>query len=390
MDARNRRVVRLRTLANDLFPGDREISPGLRELHEDIERSYLVPQIGDYHHEGALMDSHLELIARTIDQVVRGEFPESIPEFARKAMRSAVERDVTAVKKYVFLHDISKADCMTVKFGDDERPMTWPEWIKELESDPDGKKALLGDEAALRRFAKTKGITGISYVQQRGSTKVQHGDVGADRLRAGGVADDPTMLAAIETHEAAFLFVSPEDGKAGIVRARSKAYRDKFAEFSKEARDFAMLASYVDTMASLREDGKPNLTAFLSLAISREKFETLPILQESLAGASLDTQKFQKRWAATVDSPEPLSKDTLEAAKAEILEACKLASYDVEALGISTQALVDAGTLTAEDRELVVDLAEKDPTGIGRVLGSKGKGNLMGTLRPALNAALKK
>jgi len=35
-----------------------------------------------------------------------------------KLFRKAIERDNMAAKKYVSLHDIAKADCMTVEYGD--------------------------------------------------------------------------------------------------------------------------------------------------------------------------------------------------------------------------------------------------------------------------------
>lgn len=379
-DTRNKRVDRLRAIVTELFPGDEA-----GELRKDIDRSFLVPQVGEYHNEGGFMDSHLELITKAIDQVAHGEFPESVPEFARAAMMSAVLRDREAVKKYVFLHDIAKADCMTVKFGDDGRAMSWEDWKAFLSTDPDGQKALTGNEAALGRFVKTKGITSVSYMQKGPDGSIQHGDVGAEHLRAGGVSDDAVMLAAIETHEAAFQFATKEEDATGEVKARADRYKKIFDGFSQEARDFAMLASYVDTMASIRKNGEPNLTSFRALAISRQKAEIIPVLEARLAGAALDKQKFQKAWSALVNSPEPLSSDTLDAAEKMLRESCRLASYDIEALKISSQSLVESGQLTAAERDQLLDVAAKDPQGIGRAFGKK-----MGILRTALDAAFKK
>lgn len=379
-DTRNKRVDRLRAIVAELFPG-----PEAKELREDIDRSFLVPQVGEYHNEGGFMDSHLDLITKAIDQVARGEFPDSVPEFARTAMMAAVSRDKEAVKKYVFLHDIAKADCMTVKRGDDEQAVSWDEWKTLLSKDPDGQRALKGDEAALARFVKAQGITSVSYMQKGPDGSIQHGDVGAEHLRAGGVSDDAVMLAAIETHEAAFQFATKEEDAAGEVKARADRYRKIFDGFSEEARDFAMLASYVDTMASIRKNGEPNLTSFRALAISRQKSETLPLLEARLAGAALDKQKFQKAWSALVNSPEPLSPDMLDAAEKSLRESCRLASYDIDLLAVSSQSLVDAGHLTATERDQLLDVASKDPQGIGRAFGRK-----MGILKPALDEALKK
>lgn len=350
-DTRATRVERLRVIVVELFPGE-----GAQELRENIERSFSVPQIGDYHNEGAFMDSHLDLIVRNIEDVSAGKFPEELSAGTREALVRAVRRDPESVKRYVFLHDISKADCLTIKFGEEERAVTWDEWNALLAGSEAGRAALRGDEDALRAFCERSGITGVSYFQNQGETKRQHGKTGAEELRASGVATDAAMLAAIESHEVAFQFEA----------INVKTYETHFADMAEETRDFALLASYVDTMASLRPDGKPDLANFLALAGSREKHDSLRVLEGRLAGAKLDKQKFARAWAPLRNSAEPLTADMIDAVEARLRSECKIAGYDVGKLREAVEPLVGEGVLSVADRDRLLSLAESDPQGIGR------------------------
>lgn len=355
-DTRQVRVDRLNAVVAEIFPG-----PELRELRENIQRSFNVPQVGDYHNEGMFMDSHLDLILRNIEDVANGEFPQEISPAIREALTRAVRRDPESVKKYVFLHDISKADCLTVKFGEEERALTWDEWQSLLAASDNGRKAQTGDGQALRDFCAEQGITGVSYFQKTEDGTRQHGKTGAEELRGTGLEQDVAMLTAIEAHEVAYSF-------QGIKVA---TYEKHFGDMDDDTRDFALLASYVDTMASLRQDGKPDLTNFLALAGSREKSESLTLLQMQLDGVKLDRQKFDRAWAALRNSSEPLTADMLAQVESKLRAECKLASYNIEKLRVAIEPLVADGTLTVEERDRLLEVAGTDPQGIGRVFGSK-------------------
>ncbi len=359
VEARQARVERLRSMVSELFPGEESIG-----LRENIERSFSVPQVGDYHNEGAFMDSHLDMIVQNVESVGRGEFPENVPAPTREALTRAVRRNLDSVKKYVFLHDIAKADCLTIKFADEDRVVSWDEWRGMLAASAHGQKAASGDEEALRAFCAESGITGVSYYQISGEGKRQHGKVGADELRASGAADDEAMLAAIETHEVAYLFE----------KINAVTYEKYFGEMSDDVRDFALLASYADTMSSIRPDGKPDLSNFLALAASREKYESLAALFARLEGGkSLDKAKFDRAWANLRKSSDPLSEGVVVEAEAKIRAECRVVGYDMEKLRVATDSLVEAGTLTVDERDRLLALAAADPQGIGRVFGQKMK-----------------
>jgi hypothetical protein len=215
----------------------------------------------------------------------------------------------------------------------------------------------------LRYFCAEQGITGVSYFQNvDGSGKRQHGKVGAEELRALGEPDE-TMLAAIEAHEAAYQF-------QGI---SVSAYERHFGEMSPEARDFAMLASYADTMSSLRPDRRPDLSNFLALAGSREKSEALAALAARLSGADLDSRKFDRAWAALRHSSEPLSADTVGATEAKLRAECGRSGYDVDRLRAGIESLVTKGALTADEGGRLFAMALDDPRAIGRAFPSKMK-----------------
>lgn len=365
-DTRKARVDRLRAIVAEIFSGDER-----QELRKNIERSFAVPQVGDYHNEGMFMDSHLDLIVKNIEAVAREEFPEEITPATREALVHAVRRDPESVRKYVFLHDISKADCLTLKLGDEERTVTWGGWQAMLDRSESGRRAAKGDEQALRIFCAEQGITGVSYFQNEGESKRQHGKVGAEELRAAGHMDE-TMLAAIEAHEVAYQFQE----------IKVSTYEKHFGEMPKEARDFALLASYVDTMASLRPDGKPDLSNFLALAGSREKSEALAELARKLADVKLDKQKLERAWAALRNSSDPLTAKMLVAMEAKLRAECKLAGYDVKKLRAAVEPLVADGTLSVEERDRLLEIAGTDPQGVGRAFSSK-----MRFLGPALKQA---
>ena len=190
-DTRVNRVERLRAMLLEHFPGEEK-----RELREQIETSFQVPQIGEHHNEGVFMDSHLDLMVQTIERVKQGGFPEELSQATREVLSRAATRNAKTVHRYVLEHDISKKDCLTIKFGETERIMTWDEWQVLLSQSESGQKAQTGDEDALRQFSQEQGITSISYYQEGEGEheKRAHGKVGADYLRTTKGEEDEAVL----------------------------------------------------------------------------------------------------------------------------------------------------------------------------------------------------
>jgi len=421
-DTRKTRIDRLHAMVAEIFPGDEA-----RNLRDDIERSFDVPQIGEYHTEGAFMDSHLDLIVENVKKVADGKFPEEIPTAIREMLSRAVRRDTKAVKKYVFLHDIAKGDCLTlvssaseevlskenweallasselgqkaakgdkkslrafkkeknidevieaggqvvIKYGEVNRPVSWEEWQALLASSELGRKVQAGDEASLKAFCEEQDIVGISYYQSLGEKQKSHGKTGVEQLRSLGIQDE-SVLCAVEKHEVAFQFAGKDEEEAGNIFARADRFKTQFDGLSDHDLDFVFLASYVDTMSTIRKNGKPNLTAFLAMSMSFEKMRSLQSLEPRMSGgAGLDSGKFQKAWSTLSNSFDALPASAINAAEAKLRAECKLDGYDVERLRVLVEPLVASGTLTRDESDRLLKMAENEPLGITRVFNSK-------------------
>lgn len=402
---RNARVDRLMRRVEELFPGER-----MRELREDIRRSLDVPQRGEYHNEGMFMDSHLDLILEQVDNIAADRFPDRIPESVREAMRRTLARDRASVERYVFLHDISKADCLSVTVDGEKKPVTWQEWQAMLQGDADGQRALGGDEEALRRFCEKRGISGVSYMQEREDGIVQHGAEGSEKLREQGIGDD-AMLAAIDSHEVAYQFS----------RINAATYDKFFGEMTPEARDFALTASFVDTMASLRPDGTPDLSNFLALTASREKAgvardvlgrilgleqaavdaavgrlvaggkgadAALLELVKTGASGKLDAGKLQRSWQELYNADRELSGAMAAAAEASLREAAKLPRYDLEKLRVICERLAADEMMDAGAIPDLLDVAARDPQALNAAVSGKIEKKMIGKAMKAIKEAL--
>lgn len=353
--------------ANTLFPG--ETNAGLRK---EIKQSFAVPQVGEYHNEGPFMASHLELILSTLSEVLKGVFHGLIPATVRAMLTRACGTIIyNEMMRYVFLHDLDKMNCLTVGYGNgDQKAVTWPEWQDMLAADTDGWLALNGDGDALFRFCKKAGIDQISYYQQTGDgDKRQHGKVAAERLRSiPGVTE--AMARAIETHEVAYQFS----------RISIDTYLKYFGEMSESDRDFALLASYVDTMASFRPNGEPDMRNFWFLAQSRLAAEAFVELEKRLSTRTdltkhLLTQELDK----IRKSPVAFVSETGDEAYERIAKATKVASYDAAK---ARTALASFSELSEADVEAII----ANPGDIGKIAGKK-LGKRMGEVKVALKQA---
>lgn len=415
-DTRARRVDALREKVAALFEGEHN-----RELRERIERSFLVPQWGPYHNEGMFMDSHLSLILRNIDDIAQGRFPTDLSPHTAEAMKRALSRDRTAVERYVFLHDISKADCLTLKFNSVEAaraagledaqsadvPVTWDQYQALLRLDNDGQRALEGDEAAMGRWGEAHGLKAVSYYHP----DTKHGDAGSQWLRDAGADVDATTLVAIERHEDAYQFQKID----------AERYLMIYAQIDEAGRDFALLASYVDTAASLHKDGRPDLANLRALTASKEKAEVVPellvelgadrtavheavaaflqnrkekrdnprepllTLFKSVADQGQDATKVAKFLETLLFDKEEVRKEQLHELIERLRSECARASYSRERLAQGVAALVGDG-FTQEDADALVELAMENPGAIGKTFGKK-LGKRMGEVKAILEGA---
>ncbi len=404
-EKRSDRLERLKIKVGELFPGETE---EVQALREKIIESFNVPQYGDFHNEGMFMDSHLDLILEQINKLRNKQVPSEIEPDISAAFERTISRGASVIEQYVFLHDISKMDCLTIQKGKEKIAVSWDEWKEMLRQNTDGTLVLQGDEDALKRFCETEGITGISYYHQgkEKGTSRKHGDEGVEAIKKLGYVANADMLEAIERHEVAYQFS----------QVNASTYEEYFLSLSEEARDFALTASFVDTMASLKSDGKPDLTNFLFLVRSRQKTKALILLLEKLLPevdkktlldayillsaedrasdqelrtllSSTDPNRFDhptlvKMFLDIRKNKDALSPEDTPRVFGEITEKARTIRYNLGTLREKLEPLLANTLLTHDEFDRLLDIAEREPKDIGKTFGSKMK-----VLRPILDAA---
>lgn len=352
------------------------------------------------------MDSHLELILETLEAVEQGVFHALVPHTVRAMLARAVVTHRDALERYVFLHDLDKANCLTLTYRDGrEIAVSWAEWQRIADRIEDQRPTCSEEPTydAPDIWQTLGGIEKISYYQQSESGKRQHGKIAAERL-AGvvGVTDD--MRHAIATHEVAYLFET-----ASISR-----YLEHFGNLDEATRDFCLLASYADTMASLRRNGEPDLTNFLILAKSRLAAEAFVALlvrpglgNEVVAGSEitdalaklvsgesgsdaefirvcktiaaarrLDVQKFRRGLMGIWDAADAFQTETVDVAYERIVKIAALPKVNEGKLRIEMDKLVAAGTVEHTLGHEVIMAVLRDgqiPKELGGRLGAANK-----------------
>lgn len=225
------------------------------DLEKGIRRSLETPQLGAHHNEGPTMEAHIERIVEALYAIRDGQFPKEIDSETRDIIYGLVSEGVEGKEvnptliDYAFLHDISKPDCLILKIEGKSVEVTWGQWQK------------IAEEGRPYRFRGGE-ISSIGYYHSSEGELGTHGKKGANFLKDRGVPRE--SLAAIGMHEIAYQFQS---------RA-AKNFRKHFADagFTDREAAFILTASYIDTVASLGPDGKPDLRNFLNLIAARKNY----------------------------------------------------------------------------------------------------------------------
>ncbi|MFA4818656.1 MAG: hypothetical protein WC621_02320 [Patescibacteria group bacterium] len=337
-----------------------EVCKRLPELSEKIKTSLETPQLGEHHNEGPRMDSHLSLILATLESMKDGQFHESLKEVSlREAMAGiAVRREgnnpeKTAVNPalidYTFLHDVAKPDCLTLKIEAEKKgiEITWEQW-KDIEKN------------GLPYQHEGKLITSISYFHSSEGANGQHGNKAAEMLKDKGIP--PEIITAISKHEVAYQF--------GKINAAT--YEGHFVKpgFSENQQKFILVASYIDTIASLGPDGKPNLSNFANLAKSRDNF--LLIKQYTDKGTTFR----ENELTALKKQDKVLTAEDIE----KIIP--REEKYNLLTLGEKLDTLISTGQISAEEKEQILSIVSSQPKELGKKFGPK-----MQLIKPLLEQA---
>ena len=367
-EERSERLEKLNAEVERLFSGEE-----FQGLREKITRSFNVPQWGEYHKEGILMDTHLNRMIEVIEGFGRGESGEALPEATRTSFEGLVSTYGDTLKKYVFLHDISKPDLLRIQWNPKEgekKGRAWEGNLEELGSELGLSQEELSDPSRMAEFFSSQDIKGVSYYHQgienengRKTESAKHGEHGAEHVgdEYEGVVE-PEILKAIELHEAAYQFE----------KVKPDTYKKLFGELGEEHKQLALFASYIDTAASFREDGAPNLSNFGFLLTSKSNAESLEVISNELASVQgLDKKKLETYLRGLQNEQVILSTAAaIEKGKKE----SKTTEYSLTELSSNLNEVVAKGELTSEEAAKVHELVSSGSISeIGKLFGKKMK-----------------
>jgi len=327
----------------------REVCERYPELSEKIKRSLETPQLGEHHNEGPKMDSHLSLILATLESIKDGQFHESLGESSLKeAMTSIVagskengsEKNIINpdLVDYAFLHDVAKPDCLTLKIEGEKKgvEITWEQWQEIAKAGAPYK-------------LEGKPVTSISYFHSSEDTNGQHGNKAVEMLKDKRIP--PEIIVAISKHEVAYQFD----------KINAATYEDHFVKpgFSEDQQKFILVASYIDTVASLGPNGKPDLNNFVNLIKSRDN--SLLIKQYTDKGVifrenDLRALKKQDKVLTAADVEKIIPREE---------------KYNLLAFGEKLNTLVSGGQISAEEKEQILSIVSSQPKELGKKFGPK-------------------
>ena len=362
------RLERLTAEVERLFSGE-----NYEALREKITRSFEVPQWGEYHNEGILMDTHLNRMIEVIESFDRGEGGGNLPEKTRASFNELVKQYGDTLKKYVFLHDISKPDLLRIQWdpkAGEKKGRAWEGNIEEFRSEHGLSNEETSDPQRMAEFFSSQGIKGVSYYHQgienengRKTESAKHGEHGAEHVgdEYEGVVD-VEILKAIELHEAAYQFE----------KVKPDTYKKLFGELSEEHKQLALFASYIDTASSYRQEGEPDLTNFSYLLTSKDNAESIEEITSELSlVGGLDKKKLESYLRSLLAEQTTLNiGNAVEKGKKE----AKTTEYSLDTLKLTLDEVAEKGEITNEEAMKVYELVSTGSISeIGRTFGKKMK-----------------
>lgn len=339
-----------------------------------------------HHHEGVFMDRHLEGILNAVDATAEGQLPSALHEQDRVWLQELARSNKELLQRYALIHDIAKPDTLRIVSMDQGGQQTiselsWDAWQASLPAHLQSG----GDEPvspqAMADYLTEQNVIQISYFQQgkdKGEGK-QHGNVGADRVEAFGLAAadvPPFILQAIRKHEVAYQFHS----------IKVDTFEKHLGSLSEEELKLALAASFLDTMGSRLADGTVDLNAVRALFDSAHNARTIraaeAIVRLDFTG---DPKKLELQLGELRKSTRRIEKAVNNIA-AELREKSRPTTYNLTRLNELLETQVIAGTLSAEQSHAVTQaVAEKRLSDLGRVLGKT-----MSVIKPILAEAEEK
>lgn len=342
--SRNGRILHLRNKVVLLFPGDE-----LKTIRNLIYQSFDVPQFGEHHNEGLLMDTHLVSILAVLDQLKNEQVDSKVPKAAKEILVNSAKQHFEALERYALLHDLSKPDCLKLKFKSGlNHELDWSKYCAMTDASE------RSDPLKLLDFFTSRGISSISYYHEVPPKK--HGEEAAKILAPmlSEIAIPKVTLKAIELHEIAYQFAS----------ISAANFRKHFSGLNSDERAWALTASYTDTMGSYTKELRPDLSNFCALAQSMINFELIEELELLIKkfpnfAESLDPKKIGQFVRNLLELPEAIVATPEELFQRVKIE-CVQSQYDIAILSRGLADLIDRRIISNEEREQIIGAI--DPT----------------------------
>ncbi len=352
-----------------LFPGK-----NMEPVRKRVVESLSIPQLGPHHNEGTFMDTHLQLMVQGVQDIELGRFPEGVPQEVQIMLQETIAGNQESLKKYIFLHDIAKADTLRLTYNDGKiQEITLNQWLEMLPADARENPVLL------QNFLKEQGMRSISYYHSETESKA-HGEEGKKYLDQFGEGLDvpPHLLTAISLHEIAFQFT----------KINVDMYNKFFSDLSPEEISWVMTASYLDTVASKGSDGKSDLSNFRAMAGSVHNGQILKQVEEMLSERQqeLDPKKVTAGMRKLTTSEIAFTESASEIAS-RLIEASARDKYDITRLGVVLDALVFAGNITTEQKNELINAVGED--GLLNEESIRGVRSQLGSANAMVNEAFK-
>lgn len=143
------------------------------------------------------------------------------------------------------------------------------------------------------------------------------------------------------------------------------------------------LREKTETLASLRENGEPDVNTVSFLFDSKHNFEMIEETEKRILGNGKFDQKKAQRFFAGLYGADRRFDEPLDAFIARAEKACRATEYDVVKVKDGLLPLVADGTFSQIEADEIADMIErKDVASVGRKFGKK-----MSKISPILRAS---
>lgn len=389
------------------------------EIKDELEKSFLTPQVGEHHTEGETMEAHLALVVRELNRLKEGKVNSAIEaEDVRQLLTWSADRHSEDLQDYPFLHDIKKADCLAAVLEEDNKrvELSWEEW-RAIEAKGKPYQIELPEERVpVTKFAYFRG-TGN---KKREEAKNLDFDITTDQyvrmddgvllnpVKGAGIPVSWEEWQAIKAKGQPYTYVKEsrmvpiktlayfqkskgQEGNHGYKgvqllreklgpdklpkelvlkaiemheiafqefdqnRMSAKAFADNYGKFSDEELALFLTASYIDFSGSLKADGKPQYKCLSNVINARNNHRLI--------------QRFLDSGAVFSDNKLDTLKNANQILVAEDLEAIreKGETYSAEAVA---QALTPLSIAQEHKDKIVSLIATGQPVYASKVIGA--------------------